>query len=366
MTGERARAELRPGDAWRSSALPATATVRDAMERLDAAGTQIVLVVDPDDRLLGTITDGDIRRALLRQTALDAPIDGVMNPHPITAPAHEHPDALVALMRDRHVHQLPLLDSEGRLAGLRLLDRLLARPDRPNAAVVMAGGRGTRLRPLTDRVPKPLLQVGRRPLLDTTLELLAEHGIRRVYLSVNYLAEQVIDHVGDGAAHGLRVEYLREDEPLGTAGALSLLPAIPTAPLVVMNGDILTRLDLGQLIDFHDAQRAALTMCIRQVSSRVPYGVVDLDEGRVVAITEKPEQQHFVNAGIYVLEPSVVAGLQPGRHLDMTELAQDVGAAGGTVAAFPIREYWLDIGQPADFERASADYDRVFAGRGLD
>ncbi|HEX7948857.1 MAG TPA: nucleotidyltransferase family protein [Candidatus Limnocylindrales bacterium] len=362
MTADGGRSELRPGDGWRSSTLPASATVRDAMERLDAAATQIVLVVDADDRLLGTITDGDIRRALLRQTALDATVDGVMNPHPITAPAHEPPDALVALMRDRHVHQLPLLDADGRLAGLRLLDRLLARPDRPNAAVVMAGGRGTRLRPLTDRVPKPLLHVGGRPLLDTTLELLAEHAIRHVYLSVNYLAEQVIEHVGDGASRGLRVEYLRETEPLGTAGALSLLPAPPAAPLIVMNGDILTRLDLGQLIDFHDAQRAELTMCIRQVSSRVPYGVVDLDEGRVVSITEKPEQQHFVNAGIYVLEPRVLAGLEPGRHKDMTELAQEVGARGGSVAAFPIREYWLDIGQPADFERASADYDRVFGG----
>jgi NDP-sugar pyrophosphorylase family protein len=283
-----------------------------------------------------------------------------MNPHPITADATDQPDALVALMRARQVHQLPLLGADGRVAGLRLLDRLIERPERPNAAVVMAGGRGTRLRPLTDRVPKPLLEIGGRPLLDTTLDLLGEHGIRHVYVAVNYLADQVVEHVGDGAGHGLRVEYLREAEPLGTAGALALLPDPPTVPLVVMNGDILTRLDLGQLVDFHAAQGTDLTMCIRQVSSRVPYGVVDLDEGRVVSITEKPEQQHFVNAGIYVIEPHVIADFVHGQHLDMTELAQQVGAGGGSVAAFPIREYWLDIGQPADFERAAADYDRVF------
>jgi dTDP-glucose pyrophosphorylase len=348
-------------DAWRAAALPQTATVRDAMERLDAAGTQIVLVVDGSDRLLGTITDGDIRRAILRQTDLGSAVASVMNPQPVTARLGGPPEALVALMRERRIHQLPLLGPDGRVAGLELLDRLMAARSRENAAVVMAGGLGTRLRPLTDEVPKPLLEIGGRPILETTIEVLARHGFRRLYLSVNYRADQIETAFGDGTSRGVRIEYLREDAFLGTAGALSLLPEPPAVPILVMNGDILTTLDFGQLIDFHSAQAADLTMCIRQISTRVPYGVVDLDENRIVAITEKPEQQHFVNAGIYVLEPAVVAGIAPGERLDMTELAQHVGAGGGTVAAFPIREYWLDIGQPADFEQAQRDYARIFS-----
>jgi dTDP-glucose pyrophosphorylase len=348
-------------DAWRAAALPRTATVRDAMERLDAAGTQIVLVVDAGDRLLGTITDGDIRRAILRQTDLGSPVAMVMNPQPVTAHIGGPLETLVALMRERRIHQLPLLGPDGRVAGLELLDRLMAARSRGNAAVIMAGGLGTRLRPLTDEVPKPLLEIGGRPLLDTTIERLAGHGFRHLYLSVNYRADQIETAFGDGSRHGVRIDYLREDAFLGTAGALSLLPEPPTAPLLVMNGDILTTLDFGQLIDFHVAEAADLTMCIRQISTRVPYGVVDLDENRIISITEKPEQQHFVNAGIYVLEPAVVAGIAAGRKLDMTELAQRVGTGGGTVAAFPIREYWLDIGQPADFERAQEEYARAFS-----
>lgn len=347
-------------DDWRHAAVPPTATVADAMHKLDAASTQIVLVVDPDDRLLGTITDGDIRRAILRQTPLDAKVERVMNPHPVTAPGGDGRDALMQLMRARHVHQLPLLSSDGRVVGLELIDRLMARPARTSAAVVMAGGLGTRLRPLTEHTPKPLLDVGGRPLLETTLACLAEHGFGTIYLAVNYLADQIEDRFGDGAERGLRIEYLREDAFLGTAGALALLPEPPSAPLLVMNGDILTKLDFSQLMDFHQAQGADITMCIRQISTRVPYGVVDLDEHRVVTITEKPEQHHFVNAGVYVLDPGVVAGIGTAGRLDMTDLAQQVSAGGGTVAAFPIREYWLDIGQLADYDQARADYPRVF------
>ncbi len=338
------------------------------MQRLDSARTQIVLVVGADDRLLGTITDGDIRRAILRQDDLHAPVAQVMNPNPVTARSADGIAVLVARMRDRNVHQLPILGPDGRIEALELLDDLTASPRgeraRDNVAVIMAGGLGTRLRPLTDTTPKPLLDIGGKPLLETSIGSLAAHGFRRLYVSVNYRADQIEAYFGDGAERGLEIGYLREDEFLGTAGALSLLPAVPESPLLVMNGDILTRLDFGQLMDFHTAEGAELTMCICQISTRVPYGVVDLDENRVVTITEKPERQHFVNAGIYVVAPALVAGLARGRHLDMTELAQEVGARGGTVVAFPIREYWLDIGQPADYEKAQQDYARVFAGVG--
>ena len=341
---------------WRDAIVPPDASIREAMRRLDAAATQILLVADADGRLLGTVTDGDIRRAILRQDDLEADISRVMNPSPVVARAGEPRATLVPLMRERHVHQLPLLDAEGRLAGLELIDRFLETPVRANAAVLMAGGLGTRLRPLTDSTPKPLLDVGGRPLLERTMVSLIGHGFRRFYLSVNYLADRVEAHFGDGSRWGVEVRYLRETEPLGTAGALSLLPEPPVAPVLVMNGDILTRLHFGQLVDFHDAQRPDLTMCIRQIAMQVPYGVVDLDEHRVVSITEKPQQYHFVNAGIYVVQPAVIAGMTRGGRLDMTELAQGVGERGGTVAAFPIREFWLDVGRVEDLERARAEF----------
>jgi dTDP-glucose pyrophosphorylase len=346
-------------DRWREAIVPAGTPLLEAIAALDATGLQILLVVDDDGRLVGTVTDGDVRRGILAQRPLDGPVADVMHATPTTGTPGMARDEARRAMRDARVRQLPLLDEAGRPAGLELLDDGTT-PDRPNPVVIMAGGLGKRLRPLTEELPKPLLRVGGRPLLETIIEAFADHGFRRFHLSVNYRAAQVEEHFGDGRRLGVAISYLREDEFLGTAGALSLLPDAPSEPVVVMNGDILTRVDFGQLIEFHVRTGAEMTMCVREYDVEVPYGVVEVDGERVTSLVEKPTTRHFINAGIYVLAPQVVATIAAGRRLDMTDLADRIIERGGTLSAFPIREYWLDIGHLEDFERAQADFAEHF------
>ncbi len=347
-------------DRWNATVVPSSMPLLEAMRVLDASGLQVLLVVDPDGRLAGTVTDGDVRRAILAQQPLDGPVLDASHRSPTTAPAGIGRAEARRLMRGAAVRQLPLLDEGGRPTGLELLEAGERSPARPNPVVIMAGGLGKRLRPLTEETPKPLLQVGGRPLLETIIDAFAEHGFSEFYLSVNYRADQVESHFGDGSAIGVRIAYLREDDFLGTAGAVSLLPSVPDHPVVVMNGDILTRVDFRQLIEFHDRTAAEMTMCVREYDVEVPYGVVEVDGERITSLVEKPTTRHFINAGIYVLAPEVVAAVRPGEPTDMTDLAADVLAREGNLRAFPIREYWLDIGHLEDFERAQADFARHF------
>ncbi len=346
-------------DRWRDAVVPADTPLLEAIAALDATGLQILLVVDDDGLLIGTVTDGDVRRGILAQRPLDGPVAAVMHRAPTTRPARVGHNEARRAMRDARVRQLPLLDDDGRPAGLELLDDGTT-PERPNAVVIMAGGLGKRLRPLTEELPKPLLRVGGRALLETIIEAFADHGFRRFFLSVNYRAAQVEEHFGDGSRLGVAIDYLREDEFLGTAGALSLLPEAPADPVVVMNGDILTRVDFGQLVEFHARTGADMTMCVREYDVEVPYGVVEVDGEQVTSLVEKPITRHFINAGIYVLAPGLLATIAPGQRLDMTDLADRILERGGTLSAFPIREYWLDIGHLEDFERAQADFAEHF------
>ena len=345
---------------WQDAVVGQDLRLLDAIARLDAVALQILLVTDDDGRLVGTLTDGDVRRAILRQMPLDSGVADAMYRSPTTISLGTSRDEAMRRMRERHLRHIPILDATGRPVGLELLDEVAAQPTRQNAVVLMAGGLGTRLRPLTEKTPKPLLRVGGRPLLETIIESFAEHGFTRFFLSINYRADQVEAYFGDGSRFGVRIEYLREDEALGTAGALSLLPLTPTEPIVVMNGDILTRLDFGQLIDFHTRTNAELTMCVREYEVEVPYGVVEVEGEQVTSLVEKPTARHFVNAGIYVLAPSLIAIIGDGERLDMTDLAHRVMAGEGRLSAFPIREYWLDIGRLKDYERAQADFARYF------
>lgn len=346
-------------DRWREVVVRASTPLLDAIAVLDATALQILMVVDDEGRLVGTVTDGDVRRGILAQRPLDGPVADVMYAAPTTRPVGVSRDEARRAMRHAKVRQLPLLDDDGKPAGLELLDDGVTR-ERPNAVVIMAGGLGTRLRPLTEGMPKPLLRVGGRPLLETIIEAFAEHGFHRFHLSVNYRADQVEAHFGDGRRLGVAISYLREDEFLGTAGALSLLPEVPDAAVVVMNGDILTRVDFGQLVEFHERTGADMTMCVREYDVEVPYGVVEVDGERVTSIIEKPTTRYFINAGIYVLAPEVLATIRPGERLDMTDLAAQITRRGGTISAFPIREYWLDIGHLEDFERAQAEFAQHF------
>jgi dTDP-glucose pyrophosphorylase len=336
-------------------------TILDAIRRLEETHQQIALVVDAEGRLQGTVTDGDIRRGILREAALTDPVGRVMNATPLTARLGDSPEALLAMMHSRGIHQLPLVDADGRLAGLETVDDLIAHPKRDNWVVLMAGGLGTRLRPLTEDTPKPLLRIGAKPLLETILENCIAAGFHQFFLSVNYLANQVQAYFGDGSRWNVTIKYIKEREFLGTAGSLALLPEAPALPVLVMNGDVLTKLNFRHLMDFHAQSGALATMCVRDHSIQVPYGVVNVECERIVSLEEKPVRRFLVNAGIYVLDPEAIGYIPEGRQYDMPELLTHCTVLERGVTAFPLREYWLDIGQHGDFERARRDFDEFFA-----
>lgn len=346
---------------WEKTLVRPETPLLEGIKVLDAAATQILLVVDADRRLLGTVTDGNIRRGLLHGISLSNTIGEVMNTHPHVARAGEDRAMLMAMMRRDRLRALPLVDTAKRVVGLEILDDLLEIKPADNWVVLMAGGEGRRLYPLTKETPKPLLRVGSKPILETIMGSFIASGFRKFFISVNYLAEQVEAHFGDGSARGVEIQYLREDRKLGTAGALRLLPERPTQPFFVMNGDILTNTDLAQLLRFHTDHSVTATMCVREHVIQVPYGVVELDGHRMTSIIEKPITRHFVNAGIYVLEPSALDTIPTDAEtFDMPQLFDSLRKNGGECGAFPIREYWLDIGRHDDFERANIEFPGMF------
>ena len=343
---------------WKDVIVSPETPLADAVAKINASGLQVALVLAPDTSLLGILTDGNIRRAILADKSLRVPVSEVMNPQPTAVPAFTPNNEMLALMRRMTIHHLPLVDDAGRVVGLATLDELVGVAEHPNWVVLMAGGLGTRLQPLTDEYPKPLLAVGGKPILETILESFAEQGFKRIFLSVNYKAEMIRNHFGAGDRWGVQVEYLHESTRLGTAGALSLLPEKPSAPIVVMNGDLLTRTNYDNLLQFHIEQGAVATMAVRQYDFQVPYGVVRLDGARIEAIEEKPVQSFFVNAGIYALSPEALDYLPAETFFDMPTLFEHLIAAGKTPAAYPLREYWLDIGRLDEFERAQREWVR--------
>jgi dTDP-glucose pyrophosphorylase/predicted transcriptional regulator len=337
------------------------ASILQAMQRIEKGSAQIVLVVDESERLLGTVTDGDIRRAILRGHKLEEPIAAAMNASPLTIAEGRNHDAAVAFMREKAIHQLPVIDAERRVVGLITLDAVLRSLRQDTVVVVMAGGLGSRLRPLTEATPKPLLPIGGRPLLEITVDNLARQGFSRFVLAVNYLADKFRDHFGTGAQFGVDIQYLQETERLGTAGALRLLPERPDAPLLIMNGDILTNLDARPLVRFHREQGVHATMCVREYEWKVPYGVVSMTEnGRMARFEEKPSRREFVNAGIYVLSPEALDYLPPTGAIDMPTLIDRIADTNGPAAVYPLLEYWLDIGHLDDLRRAQDDLPGLF------
>jgi dTDP-glucose pyrophosphorylase len=335
-------------------------SLREAAQILDANGLQIVLVVDAERRLLGTITDGDIRRGILKGIALSEPASRVMNPSPRVARPEDSRDSILAEIKRKVLHHMPLVDEEGRVVGLDTVNELINPVKKQNRVVLMAGGLGNRLRPLTNDCPKPMLHVGGKPLLETILENFIEYGFCHFYISVNYMSEVVESYFGDGSRWGVDISYLHEGQKLGTSGALSLLPEKPKEPLIVMNGDLLTKVNFSQLIDFHIEHAAQATMCVREYDFQVPYGVVKIDNHRIVGIDEKPVQRFFINAGIYVLEPSVLDLISPNTLFDMPSLFEILIAQEKETVVFPVREYWLDIGHMTDFDRANGEYGDIF------
>lgn len=336
------------------------ASIIEAIKAIEAGGAQIALVTDTEGKLLGTVTDGDIRRGLLKGIATSQAVAQVMNKTPRVLDAGLGRAAAVEMMRRLSIHQLPVIDAHSRVVGLELFDELVAPQDSDTLVVLMAGGLGTRLRPLTENVPKPMIPVGGRPLLETIVRNFETQGFRRIFLSVNYKSEVIREHFGDGLRFGVSIDYLVEQQRLGTAGALSLLPQRPTGPIIVMNGDLLTSVNFRHLVEFHRQQGARATMCVREYSFQVPYGVVQTDGSRLKQIVEKPVHSFFVNAGVYVIEPSALVLLPEGQPFDMPQLFDAITSRDGIASVFPIHEYWLDIGRFDDLERAQDDFRKVF------
>ena len=336
-------------------------SIIDSVKSIEAGGIQAALVADAQGRLLGVATDGDIRRGILRGVSLSEPVKQVMNPKPaVLGPSASREEAL-ALMNRLRIRQLPMTDSEGRITGAHHVDTPGDSPDRQGHwVVIMAGGLGTRLHPLTQTTPKPMLPVGGQPLIEIIVRNLVAQGFTRIYLSVNYMAEVFKGHFGDGSAFGADIRYIEETSRLGTAGALALLPDTPPGPFLVMNGDLLTSVNFRNLIAFHHESHGLCTMCVRDYRIQIPYGVVETEGAKVVGISEKPQKSFFVNAGIYVVEPSLLERITPGDHLDMTTLLEKVIAERGRVNSFPIHEYWLDIGHFDDLQRARLEFAGVF------
>lgn len=345
---------------WRKAVVGAQAAVSDAIAAIENGSIQIALVLGDQDRLLGVVTDGDVRRGLLRGIPLSSPATEIMNRAPVSASPDLPRDDRLLLMRQKSIKQLPLLDSEGHLVAVETLDELLEPRHYANPVLIMAGGLGERLGPLTRETPKPMLSVGGRPLLETIVRNIVQQGFSNIFISVNYKAEIIQSHFADGSAFGATIHYLQETERLGTAGALGLFPLSPELPTIVTNGDILTTINYGALLDFHNGTPATATMAVREHKVHVPYGVVSTSEGFLQTIREKPTESWFVSAGIYVIGPSVFDLVKRGAKVDMPEVLERVIANKGQVAVYPIREYWLDIGRMEDFEQAHAEFHEVF------
>lgn len=333
--------------------LSADATFLDAMRTIETGGHEIAFVCGADDCVIGTLTDGDIRRALLAGAGLqDRRIRDAMQRSFVAVPPEIGRAEVLDLMRARSIRQIPVLDETGRLCGVHLLQELIGARIRPNRAVIMAGGKGTRLQPITHHLPKPLVRVAGRPILERILLHLVGHGIRHIYISVNYLGKMIEDHFGDGSAFGCHIDYLRESEPLGTAGALSLLPGPPTHPIVVMNGDLLTHVDLGRMLEFHTRRGFAATVGVRSHTIDIPYGVAVVEDGELVEMREKPSERVLVNTGVYVLSADAVRLVPPGVDYPMTALLGDCGTRGFRVGAHLIEDEWADVGRHEDLHRA--------------
>ncbi|MEM9970135.1 MAG: nucleotidyltransferase family protein, partial [Pseudomonadota bacterium] len=290
------------------------------------------------------------------------PVSQVMNAAPTTVTRGDDEAAVRRIMRQRKLQHVPVLDAAGVLIDLATVDELFGVTARDTRVVLMAGGLGKRLRPLTETVPKPMLEVGGRPLLEQIIGVFADQGFTRISISVNYRKEMVQDHFGDGARFGVDIDYIEEDAPLGTAGALSLIKDRPTRPFIVMNGDLLVSLQFANLLKFHDTLGAAATMVVREHTYQVPYGVVRADGDEMTVIEEKPTERYFVNGGIYVLSPEALDKIEPGSALDMPTLLTRLKTAGHKVAVFPLAEYWRDVGQLGDLEAARSEFGEVFGG----
>lgn len=344
---------------WKSIQISKDASVIEAIKVIDSSEARACLVVTEDSKLIGTITDGDIRRAILRGVTLDSTISNVLHETPITAPVGKSPSFYQEVLDKNQIQQLPLIDENNILGGFYVAsDEKTFK--KINKVILMVGGLGSRLGSLTSNCPKPMLNVGGKPILETIINNLKSEGFTDFYLAVNYKSEVIENYFGDGSQLDINIQYIREEKRMGTAGSLSLIEEIPDEPMVVMNGDLLTSINVSELIDFHNENESQATMCIRNYNFQLPFGVVVVDGEDMQEILEKPTEKKFVNAGIYIVNPSTLSKIPKDQFYDMPTFFNDLLKEKLNVKVFPISGYWLDIGQKEDFEKAHTEYPGVF------
>ena len=339
---------------WEKVLVTSNQTLLDTMKIIDESSLQFAIVVDEKRHLLGTVTDGDIRRGILRGEGLDVPITSIMNAMPTSAKSGRKPYKYKQIMSAKQLRQLPIVDEDNRIVNILFMDKFDQSINK-NTVVLMLGGLGTRLRPLTNEIPKPMLKVGNKPILETIIEGFKQCGYTNFIFSVNYKKEVIQDYFQNGEAFGVTIEYVEENKRMGTAGALSLLEQRPAEPFFVMNGDLLTQINFDQLMQFHIEHRSVATMCVREYEYHIPYGVIETRGADLIDIKEKPTHRSFINAGIYVLNPEVFDYIPEDQFYDMPTLFERLITQRQKTSAFPIHEYWLDIGQIDDFNRANSE-----------
>ena len=335
------------------------ANIREAIGAIENGGIRIALVLNQQHKLIGTISDGDIRRGLLKGLQLESSLESIVQTNFISASLQTKQKEIIKLMKENVISQIPIIGDNNELIGLEISDDLIPK-DRnvnyPNAALLMAGGRGLRLRPLTDACPKPLLNINGKPILEIILDQCIEAGIKEFYISVYYLAEMIKEYFGDGSNWGVKIQYIEENAPLGTAGALKLLPKSLKHPFLVINGDVLTKINYEDVLKYHSVNHGDITICVREHILSSPYGVIEVEGINFKSMMEKPSFKHLVNAGIYVLNPSIIDFVENNKFLDMPDLITSCEEFGKKIIVYPLHEYWLDVGKPESLDKANFEW----------
>ena len=340
-------------DLWEKTFLSQTGLIKDAIEVLSETSLRIVLVADSSLRLLGTVTDGDIRRGLLRGLNIESPISEVVNRRPIVVPENISRESVLKIMSANKIFQIPIVDDELKLVGLHLWEDLSAPANRENIFVIMAGGKGTRLLPKTEKTPKPMLLINGKPILEHIINHAKAEGFTKFIITIHHLGDVIESYFGNGSSLGVEISYIREDLPLGTAGALSLIDPIPSQPIIVTNGDVLTGIRYGEMLDFHIQNDANATMAVQVHEVHIPYGVIQTSGLYVTGYEEKPTQRFLINAGVYIIDPNCLLNISKNSVVDMPSFMDSLKAKGLSTMAYLIHERWLDLGSHEDFAKGT-------------
>lgn len=336
------------------------ATIKDAMEAIDRNLTGGVFIVDENKRVIGVVTDGNIRRAILNGHSI---YDGVKD---IYTTNFKYVNKLVSkqkvkeIMLTFKIRQLPLLDEHGRLSEIYFLDDIISYKKKDNYVFILAGGLGTRLRPLTEKLPKPMLEVGEKPILERIIEQFKEYGFVNFIISINYMGEVIEEYFKDGRDFNVNIQYVKEEKKLGTAGSIKLAEKKLNKPFIVINGDILTGIDFDSFLNYHKENQYDITVGVRNYEMRVPYGVMVMENELIKSLEEKPTYTFYINSGVYVLNKEVVDYIPYNKEYNMTDLIEDVIKDKGKCGTYSITEYWSDIGHMEDFKKANEDVKKFF------